>query len=343
MIDPSALPITAPDLQTALPAPDSTGIAGALVFSESPIFEEDIRIQKDNLGATDEAALLIDNATPASAITPSQHSGSIDLRGSALDTTTMAPVDVYWRTTLEGFSGTTASIRGDLVFQSKIGASSSWTRVYRLSSNGFCTALGDAVNSGCFLAVSTSSGIETTLTPGLRLDTFAPASALVPSQHSLSTQYRSSGWASVTATSRSAFMWNELRAVPGATVLGSKFVFIAGEGTSVGDVLTWTTPSLPASGGYMWFGNAAAVPPIPSAGYHVYAAAGSFRGIGSAGTITTMGAAEPHCPTCGSDFSEERENPLFDEYLGICLPCMLEEMSANGINISKFSMTSRAT
>lgn len=68
---------------------------------------------------------------------------------------------------------------------------------------------------------------------------------------------------------------------------------------------------------------------VPSAQYAdgaiIYSEGGALKAIGSGGTITTMAAAEPHCPTCGADFMVEFDNPSHG-YLAMCTKCLADEL-----------------
>jgi hypothetical protein len=64
---------------------------------------------------------------------------------------------------------------------------------------------------------------------------------------------------------------------------------------------------------------------------------GALRYMGTSGTDTTIGMAEPHCPECGRDFGFEAKNAKSHEHLAICWPCFLGEAEAAGMNVSKFA------
>lgn len=74
----------------------------------------------------------------------------------------------------------------------------------------------------------------------------------------------------------------------------------------------------------------------PTNGGFLYAETGAGKWRGSAGTVTTFGPADPHCPTCGRDFALEYKNETFDEHLAVCLPCLITSLRAAGIDASKF-------
>lgn len=71
------------------------------------------------------------------------------------------------------------------------------------------------------------------------------------------------------------------------------------------------------------FTNAASDPATPTGGPKLYAVSGAAKAIGTSGTITTFAAAEPHCPSCGKDFTTEHENRERGYgYLAVCLSCL---------------------
>ena len=72
--------------------------------------------------------------------------------------------------------------------------------------------------------------------------------------------------------------------------------------------------------------NASVVPAsTPTGGGLLYSDAGAGKWKGTSGTVTTFGPAEPHCPSCGSDFMTEHESEVFG-YLAVCLKCMADEL-----------------
>lgn len=72
----------------------------------------------------------------------------------------------------------------------------------------------------------------------------------------------------------------------------------------------------------------------PTGGCVIYADSGAGKVRGSSGTVTTFGAAEPHCPRCGRDFALEWENKSYGGTLSICVPCLLGELSRVGVSLS---------
>lgn len=64
-------------------------------------------------------------------------------------------------------------------------------------------------------------------------------------------------------------------------------------------------------------------PATPANGPKLFAVGGAAKCIGTSGTVTTFGPAEPHCPSCGKDFSTEHDNKGMG-YLAVCLSCLAE-------------------
>lgn len=81
--------------------------------------------------------------------------------------------------------------------------------------------------------------------------------------------------------------------------------------------------------------NQAGAPATPTGEYVLYASSGALKGKGTSGTVTTIGTAEPHCPTCERDFALEWENG--SEHLAVCVPCMLDQLARAGLDVGKFA------
>jgi hypothetical protein len=79
----------------------------------------------------------------------------------------------------------------------------------------------------------------------------------------------------------------------------------------------------------------------PTGGGLLFSDAGAGKWKGTSGTLTTFGPAEPHCPNCGADFAHEWESPKYG-YLTVCVPCMLDSLSAIGIDVNAFSRRTKA-
>lgn len=59
----------------------------------------------------------------------------------------------------------------------------------------------------------------------------------------------------------------------------------------------------------------------------LYVQGGAVKILGPGGTITTIAAAEPHCPVCGSDFVLEWENKKYGK-LQFCVLCLAKELGS---------------
>jgi hypothetical protein len=63
----------------------------------------------------------------------------------------------------------------------------------------------------------------------------------------------------------------------------------------------------------------------PVGGGLFYADGGAGKWRGSGGTVTTFGPAEPHCPTCGTDYMHEWDNKEYGHF-AICMNCLAKEL-----------------
>ena len=89
--------------------------------------------------------------------------------------------------------------------------------------------------------------------------------------------------------------------------------------------------------GVAYFANAAVIPTAnPAGGVLIYPESGALKARGSSGTITTLAPAEPHCPHCGKDFALEWSNPESGHALAVCVPCLIDTLSAIGIPQDRF-------
>lgn len=97
-----------------------------------------------------------------------------------------------------------------------------------------------------------------------------------------------------------------------------------------------TSTEMPANtgDGVVYLANAATLPTtgVPVSGVLLYADAGAFKGIGTSGTVTTIAAAHPHCPTCGRDFALEWRNTRTKEHMAVCMPCQKKALEAAGVS-----------
>jgi hypothetical protein len=83
--------------------------------------------------------------------------------------------------------------------------------------------------------------------------------------------------------------------------------------------------------------NASTVPTANYTGGHIlYAQAGALKGRGSGGTVTTIAAAEPHCPVCGRDFVLEWQNEEQGTHLQVCVWCLAKTLAEAGVDVGKF-------
>jgi hypothetical protein len=97
------------------------------------------------------------------------------------------------------------------------------------------------------------------------------------------------------------------------------------------------TASFAGGMGVLGIGNATGFPTgNPSVGGLLLASAGAGVWVGSSGTKTTFGPAEPHCPRCGRDFAVQYRNEEYGE-LTLCLWCMAEASTDAPWIISKKS------
>lgn len=88
----------------------------------------------------------------------------------------------------------------------------------------------------------------------------------------------------------------------------------------------------------IYFGNADVVPTgNASGGGFLYAEAGALKWRGSGGTITTLGAAEPHCPRCDRDFVLEYDHAEYGS-LTVCIWCLVETLGTKGVPHEEFVM-----
>ena len=77
---------------------------------------------------------------------------------------------------------------------------------------------------------------------------------------------------------------------------------------------------------HQFIGNSTKVVAInPVAGAFMYADGGAIKGRGSGGTVTTMAAADPHCPVCGSDYVAEFDSER-DGHFIICFKCLADHL-----------------
>jgi hypothetical protein len=90
----------------------------------------------------------------------------------------------------------------------------------------------------------------------------------------------------------------------------------------------------------IFIGDASTAPTgNPSNGGYMYSSTGALTWRGSSGTITTIAAAEPHCPKCGRDYVNAWHNDGYDgmEDLVVCFPCMIGALDKAGISRDDYS------
>ena len=116
-------------------------------------------------------------------------------------------------------------------------------------------------------------------------------------------------------------------------VSAADIVLINGSGVQIGG-----TFALGSGAGVLGVANATTDPTTnPSGGGVLYASAGAGKWRGSSGTVTTFGAAEPHCPRCHRDYVFEARNDSRNEHLAICWSCFCDEASSAGLDVAKFA------
>jgi hypothetical protein len=88
-----------------------------------------------------------------------------------------------------------------------------------------------------------------------------------------------------------------------------------------------TSTMLGAGAGVFSITNCITVPTVNYAsGGILYAQAGALKWRGSAGTVTTIAPAEPHCPVCGRDFMLEWVNEAQETSLQVCVWCLCQAL-----------------
>jgi len=81
----------------------------------------------------------------------------------------------------------------------------------------------------------------------------------------------------------------------------------------------------------LYLENRAAAPGSnPANGHLVYAESGALKGRGSSGTVTTIAAAEPHCPQCKRDVGVIEAVNHDGGYFFVCLPCLVLDLDLSG-------------
>lgn len=76
---------------------------------------------------------------------------------------------------------------------------------------------------------------------------------------------------------------------------------------------------------------------FPAGGGILFSEASALKWIaGVSGTITTIAPGEPHCKKCGRDFAHEFFSGAFDEYLKVCVPCLISALETLGVPVDTF-------
>ena len=81
----------------------------------------------------------------------------------------------------------------------------------------------------------------------------------------------------------------------------------------------------------LFFSNTTAPTGNPVAGAYMYGEAGAVKARGSSGTITTVAAADPHCPKCGRDCAVEWKNEDQGWELAVCMWCVTDALGNAGV------------
>lgn len=107
------------------------------------------------------------------------------------------------------------------------------------------------------------------------------------------------------------------------TAAPTAVVHVAGTFTATGNASLFNSiGSFGGGTGVAFIANASVSPTTnPTAGSILYAESGALKARGSSGTVTTLAAADPHCPECGSDFVVEYENDKYG-YFTMCMSCL---------------------
>jgi hypothetical protein len=101
-----------------------------------------------------------------------------------------------------------------------------------------------------------------------------------------------------------------------------------------GNLGIWTSTEFGSGSKVIGIANATTVPTTnPTGGHVLYADAGALKGRGSSGTVTTIAAAEPHCPRCDRDFVHEWHNDKYGT-LSLCAWCLTDALEQIGIDVA---------
>jgi hypothetical protein len=76
----------------------------------------------------------------------------------------------------------------------------------------------------------------------------------------------------------------------------------------------------------------------PSGGGYMWSESGAIKWHGSSGTVTTMGAADPHCPRCKMDYVLEWTNNRYKrKHMAICWNCLAGALERVGVPESDYT------
>lgn len=76
----------------------------------------------------------------------------------------------------------------------------------------------------------------------------------------------------------------------------------------------------------------------PVGGGILYSESGALTWHGTSGTVTVLGAAEPHCPRCGSDFAVQWTNIRYGGCLSICMKCLVGALDRHGVHPDEYAI-----
>ena len=132
----------------------------------------------------------------------------------------------------------------------------------------------------------------------------------------------------------------QVRVGAGAQVVASANLVATARGVfAIGGAVSATEMPAGTGSGVAFMFNATVLPTTgtPVGGVEFWAEAGALKAKGSSSTVTTIAAAEPHCPRCGNDYIFEARNDLRGHHVAICWTCFLDEAHAHGLDRSRFA------
>lgn len=229
--------------------------------------------------------------------------------------------------TFQGFivngSGTpnaTLDVRGAGVFTGTVGVgTSSPTSGFALDVNTFAR-----VRSGLVVGAEAGGFVTSTGNHMMQVMATGTKTPLVLAAGSASMEF----WKDTAASQAVSFGM----AVPGGSATNDFIIATLNPGVA------WDERFRILNAGTILIKNSTAPGSNPSGGHYLYAESGALKGRGSSGTVTTIAAAEPHCPRCGADFALEWVNPLYGGRLAICVKCLTEALTQAGISSEKYAI-----